>query len=231
MRKAIVLLVLLTAGPSTAHAQSVASLFTQLPADFAHLATVSNGIILGSAGAISGGVHAKDTAVVTAARSWRFEEFFDAGDIAGRGGTQAGAALGIYIAGRIAHADRASQYGADLFRAQIVSGVMTDGLKLVANRTRPNGGRYSFPSGHASSAFATAAVTYRHFGWKAGIPAFALAGYIANSRMTEGKHFPSDLIFGAGIGIAAGRAVSFDHGKVHVSPVASRSSVGLVATF
>ncbi len=57
----------------------------------------------------------------------------------------------------------------------------------------------SFPSGHASTAFATAVVLSTYLG----VPrflAFSLAVLICMTRMYVGVHFPSDLIAGALLG-------------------------------
>ena len=49
--------VLLLLVASSAQAQSVTSLFTSLPSDFAHLFTPANGIIVGVGGAGSAAIH------------------------------------------------------------------------------------------------------------------------------------------------------------------------------
>ena len=79
----------------------------------------------------------------------------------------------------------------------------------------------SFPSGHTSSAFATASVLQHHFGWKAGVPSYVVATYVASSRMAHSRHFVSDVVFGAGIGIAAGRATTFHLRETTVQVVPS----------
>ena len=72
---------------------------------------------------------------------------------------------------------------------------------------------FSFPSGHSSVTFATATVLQRNFGWKAGVPAYALASYVAASRVQMKRHFFSDVAFGAAIGIVAGRTVTVGRGR------------------
>lgn len=67
----------------------------------------------------------------------------------------------------------------------------------------------SFPSGHTTAVFAAAtvyAMEYRHHPW---IPVFAysFAALVGISRMTEAKHWPTDVAVGAAIGILSGRQV------------------------
>ena len=207
---------------SSAHAQSVASLFTALPADFAHLFTPANGIIAGVGGAGSAAVHPKDDEIAQRIRAEAGgrEHFFEAGSPIGNGGAQSGFALGMYIIGRASHSARVGALGADLVDAQIVNAVITQGLKTAVSRRRPTGSRRSFPSGHTSATFATAAVIEQHYGWKVAAPFYALGGYVSFSRMVDNEHWASDVIFGAAIGIVSGRAASFGHGlhRVSLSP-------------
>ncbi len=72
----------------------------------------------------------------------------------------------------------------------------------------------------------------RHYGWKAGIPAYAAAGYVAVSRLAENKHYASDVIFGAAVGIVAGRTVTVGKGagQFAVSPVATRGGAAVMFT-
>jgi membrane-associated phospholipid phosphatase len=68
---------------------------------------------------------------------------------------------------------------------------------------------YSFPSGHTTTAFATAttlAINYRK--WYVIVPAYAWAGAIGYSRMRLGVHYPSDVLAGAVTG-AAGAWLSY----------------------
>lgn len=226
MIRTLVLALAVALCPATAGAQSFWSIFTELPADFSKLAQPSNLVILGSTGAGSLAIHPKDDEI---AKESAPNTFFTAGDIMGEGWVHAVVGLGVYTTGRLKHSEKIGGLGVDLLQAQIVSGVITDGLKLATDRTRPNGGSHSFPSGHTSTAFATAAVLQSHFGWKVGVPAYVLAGYVATSRVANGDHFVSDVVFGAGIGMAAGRATTFKlwGQQAAVAPSITRHSAAL----
>jgi membrane-associated phospholipid phosphatase len=211
--------------PSSAAAASgpsVGSIFTGLGHDLARLPTVGNAVILTTGGALAQAVHHEDASLTFRAHaSAPLDELFDGGASTGSGWVQVGGALGVYAFGHIAGHPRVAEVGADLVQAQLLNTVVTQGIKLAVDRTRPDQGRYSFPSGHTSSSFATATVLQRQLGWKVGLPAYALATYVGGSRMTENKHFASDVIFGAALGVVAGRTVTVGRGEARfaVSPV------------
>jgi membrane-associated phospholipid phosphatase len=90
----------------------------------------------------------------------------------------------------------------------MVNGLWTTALKQAIRRPRPDGtDKLSFPSGHASNAFALATVVERHYGWKAGLPMYALASTVAVSRVRGNRHHLSDVLAGATLGYAVGRSV------------------------
>lgn len=197
---------------------------------YVHLASPGNLVVLGAGGVAALGAHPFDRRLTNTLRdSERLDGFFEVGDVAGGGFVQGGAALGTLLVGRLAHSRKVTQFGGDLVAAQIVSGTVTLGVKLGVRRDRPDGSGLSFPSGHASASFATATVLERHFGWKAGAPAYALATYIGASRLQENRHFASDVLFGAAVGITAGRAVTFDRARkrVALAPVVVPGGFGL----
>lgn len=214
---ALALAISLCAAP--ARAQSVTSLFTSLPADFAHLFTPTNGIIVGVGGAGSAAIHPKDEEIAQHIYepSGGRHDFFRAGASVGDGIEQGAFALGTYVVGRIWTKPRIASAGADLIDAQIVNGVLTQGIKAATPRRRPSGGSHAFPSGHSSATFATAEVLREHFGWKLGAPAYAIGAYVSVSRMVDNKHWASDVIFGTAIGIVSGRAASVGHVPRRVS--------------
>jgi membrane-associated phospholipid phosphatase len=139
-----------------------------------------------------------------------FEGPADFGNEYGAGTTLAalsGLMLGI---GHFAHDAGLKQAGSELARSLIYTGIGVTALKVAIGRTRPNGGAYSFPSGHTAAAFAAAPVLARHFGYRAGVPAYLLASATAMGRMEDRKHYLSDVLFGASVGLAVGLAVSDD---------------------
>lgn len=86
--------------------------------------------------------------------------------------------------------------------AYAVTGILTTALKLTLGRRRPHGdSTRSFPSGHAANAFTAAALIQENSGWGFGGPAYGLAGLTGYSRIEAGRHFPSDVLAGAAIGI------------------------------
>jgi membrane-associated phospholipid phosphatase len=119
-----------------------------------------------------------------------------------------------------------------LVGAAAVGGLVVDLIKVCVERVRPNSadlaavdtplGTFgsnalaapfqhaaqlmSFPSGHAAAAAGLAAA----LGWKypRGRPAFAaIAVLAAAQRVVTSAHYPSDVCFGAAIGIAAAAAL------------------------
>jgi len=61
--------------------------------------------------------------------------------------------------------------------------------------------------------FATASVIERHFGYRGSWPMFVIAGYVSASRLTDNRHFLSDVLFGSALGIASGWTVVGRHGR------------------
>jgi membrane-associated phospholipid phosphatase len=158
------------------------------------------------------------------------DAFWSAGQVLGLGYVQIGAAVGTWGIGRMVDRHgRAAHVGLDLLRAQVVTQTLTYGLKYSVQRDRPDGtSGYAFPSGHASTTFASAAVLQRHFGWKAGVPTYALATYVAASRLHDNRHYLSDVVFGSALGLAAGYTVT-RHGRDHFAlvPLAVPDGIGI----
>ena len=196
--------------------------FHNLIRDAKRLPTVETAVTLGIGGGLALAVHPFDDTVTEHATAGGPRQPYKFGSALGSGWTQIGFAVGTYTTGVIAHHRAMAHFGADLVSAQAINGVITQGTKFAVRRERPGnqGGSYSFPSGHTSSAFATAAVVWRHFGWKAGVPASAVGAWVGAGRVQLGRHFLSDVVFGAAVGTAAGRTVTIGHGakKITMGP-------------
>ncbi len=95
----------------------------------------------------------------------------------------------------------------------LASGIITPTLKRIAGRTRPNGGDdASFPSGHATNAFAIASVfAARSEGRVVPTIAYTLATAVAVARVHDNVHYTSDVFAGAVIGTAVGRSLVARH--------------------
>lgn len=76
---------------------------------------------------------------------------------------------------------------------------VTQGLKRAFDKTRPNGGRHSFPSGHMTGAMAGASYLHYRYGWEYGFPAYAAAAVVGLSRVKGGFHRWEDVVAGAAV--------------------------------
>lgn len=81
---------------------------------------------------------------------------------------------------------------------------VTEVLKRTIREERPDGSdRRSFPSGHSSQSFAAAGSLHKRYGWKVGLPAHAVAAFVATARVKAKKHYVHDVLVGAAIGEAS----------------------------
>jgi hypothetical protein len=198
-------------------------------------------VILGAGGALAALAHPIDDDVnERLVGSTGAGRFFKAGKIIGATYTQIGVALGMYFVGRYAlepdevggKTNRWSHLGFDLLRAQFLSQALVQGIKYSVRRDRPTGECCAFPSGHAASAFAAAAVIERHLGYRVSWPITAAATYVGMSRLVDNRHFLSDVLFGAAVGTAAGWTVVGRHGRDSYAliPTPIHGGLALMAT-
>jgi hypothetical protein len=79
-------------------------------------------------------------------------------------------------------------------------------------------GATSFPSGHAMISWGLAsAIAHRYPGWLTRLTVYSLAAAASVPRITAEKHFPSDVVVGAGLGWLIGRDV-FNQRHLNWSP-------------
>lgn len=145
---------------------------------------------------------------------------------------------GLYAVGLVGHYGRIEDLGWHGTEAVLFADGVTYVLKGVLGRSRPyvtgdssahdfhfgkgftNGDRQSFPSGHATSAFAAAAAVtnettrwWPRSEWVVGPLMYAGATAVGLSRMYHNKHWASDVVMGAAIGTFSGRkVVQYAHG-------------------
>jgi membrane-associated phospholipid phosphatase len=222
-----------SSGADRLKAPSFGRIFQDLGGDFSRLPTRENGLLLGLGAGLAGLASPNDTEWTSSMHATTGAKgFFGPGAYIGNFYLNLGASFATYAVGRASGNAKIAILGADLARAQLVSQATTQGIKYIAGRTRPDGTDRSFPSGHTSSAFATATVLQRHYGWKVGIPAYALASYVGASRLHANKHYLSDVAFGAALGIIAGRTVTVGIGstKFALAPMAAQGGVGIAFT-
>ena len=127
---------------------------------------------------------------------------------------------GFYLGGWLGDDLRARTVAQDGIAASLIaSGIITPVMKIVVSRSRPSAdkgaynirpfsGGTSFPSGHATQAFAVASVIATHYDelWiKAS--AYGVASLVGFARLYHDKHFLSDVVAGAAIGTVVGRTV------------------------
>lgn len=152
----------------------------------------------------------------------------------------------MIAAGAGVHDPTLRDAGRDSLESELLAaGVVTPLLKFAIGRARPNRnvGSHSFhpfdktfdsfPSGHATNAFAFATAIAGHYdGWVVPTIVYTLASGVAVSRVNDHVHFPSDVLAGALIGHAVAKGILARHVTSKVSwqavPMIDRKSVGLM---
>ncbi len=118
--------------------------------------------------------------------------------------------------------------------AGITSVGLTFALKELTNKERPDlSDNKSFPSMHSAVSFTGAAFIQKRYGWKWGIPAYAVAGFVGWSRVYGKKHDWWDVAAGASIGIASAYLFTKPFARKYnlsIAPSASQHHVGLYAS-
>jgi membrane-associated phospholipid phosphatase len=128
-----------------------------------------------------------------------------------------------------------------LLKAELMGFAVVAPLKAVTNRLRPNGeNEESFPSGHTAQGFIAATFLHREYGHLS--PWYSIGGYtvaasVGTLRILNNKHYLSDVLFGAGIGILVTNLAYLTHGYKHtkkmqgltVLPTYSGETLGFAA--
>lgn len=123
----------------------------------------------------------------------------------------------------------------NLFISNVASSTITFFLKIITGKTRPNGkGNLSFPSGHTTFAFTNATVLYNEF--KDTSPVLAYSGYAFATttgafRVINNKHWFSDVLMGAGIGILVTKLVYHFEPFKNFNPFKNTKNITLIPQF
>lgn len=89
-------------------------------------------------------------------------------------------------------------------------------LKYSIKKQRPDGSdNHAFPSNHTAMSFQGATFIQRRYGWKYGIPAYLVSGYVAWGRVYAKRHDCWDILAGAAIGIGSSYIFTHPFAKKH----------------
>jgi len=218
--------------PPTPRHTGIKAMLKGLVTDVKNLPSRQNLFIVAVGGGLALAAHPADDKVNShLVGSDLANKVFKPGEILGETGTLLGTAATIYAVGRLKDQPKVSHVGMDLIRSLAITEGLTQALKYTTRRERPDhSGRNSFPSGHASETFAFATALERHLGWRGAVPAYLFSSYVAASRLHENRHFLSDVVFGATVGIIAGRTVT-RHGRENYPVEVTFVPGGAVVTF
>tara|TARA_R110002049_G_C9069465_1_gene554775 strand:- start:1 stop:576 length:576 start_codon:yes stop_codon:yes gene_type:complete len=106
----------------------------------------------------------------------------------------------------------------------LLNQALTIGLKMAIDKPRPDlSNNSSFPSGHTSITFQSAAFIQKRYGWKYGAAAYALAGFTGYSRIQADKHDGWDVLAGAIIGVGSSYIFTTPYQKKHMEITFNKS--------
>ena len=113
--------------------------------------------------------------------------------------------IGLHMGGVEGRSDWPRYWASAAASAAIMAGII-NGVKYTASEMRPDGStRNSWPSGHTATAFMAATILHKEYGltrspWYS-VGAYTLATATGVMRVLNNRHWVSDVLSGAGIGI------------------------------
>ena len=99
-----------------------------------------------------------------------------------------------------------------------VNGVIVEAGKYVVGRQRPDqSDHFSFPSGHTSTAFVAAEFLHQEYKDQSvwiSVGGYSMASLIGVARVYRNKHWVSDVVAGAGVGILSTKIVYWTYPRL-----------------
>ncbi len=158
---------------------------------------------------------------------------------------------GLCLYGYLADDSRMGRASLLALESYVVSGIITNVIKFSGHRHRPSaddgayewdgpgfsGDNLSFPSGHATTAFAVASVFASEYEDTGYVPfiAYSVATLAALSRIHDNQHWASDVFFGSAIGYFTGKTIYSLHTgkrtKLTVIPLLDRDRSVIVLNY
>lgn len=160
---------------------------------------------------------------------------------------------GMYLYGHFADDSKMRTTALLTVESFVLTGVFVQALKFSTSRHRPytndpphtwdgprlNGSSetMSFPSGHASSAFAIATVIASEYDNYIVAPlAYGVATITALDRVAHNAHWASDVFVGSAIGFFTGKAVVASHrngrdGRLSFAPMINDGDLGVIVSY
>jgi membrane-associated phospholipid phosphatase len=210
------------------------ALFHNMGDDVKHMPRMNSVYWLAGGAALAAAVHPADHRINAHLVNSSTNNLWVPGKVIGATETILGASFATYIIGRSEKMNRLQHLGMDELEAAILTEGIVEGAKQIGRRPRPlnpDGSEqsgFSFPSGHSATTFAAATVLQQHLGYKAGIPTYLIASYVAASRLHDNRHFASDVVFGAAVGIVIGRSVTWHGRNFYASPMLVPNGAGVL---
>ncbi|HHH53982.1 MAG TPA: phosphatase PAP2 family protein [Bacteroidetes bacterium] len=130
---------------------------------------------------------------------------------------------------------KAKNHWFDQSKYLFISNLLSTGISQVIKRTvlkiRPDNSPYSFPSGHTTIAFTNATVLYNEF--KETSPILAYSGFIFSGttgvfRVLNNRHWVSDVLTGAGLGILVTELVYYFEPLKNFNPLKNTNKITLI---
>lgn len=125
--------------------------------------------------------------------------------------------LGLKVCGYHGENEWGRMLAADAISVATMA-ALVKGLKYTVKRARPDGSSCnSFPSGHSAAAFMAASLLHLEYRSRSpwfGIGAYALAALTGVSRVLNNKHWMTDVLAGAAIGVGSAHLGYFITDKI-----------------